>query len=388
MIKKLKIRNFKCFNNIALPLTPLTLLTGLNAAGKSTTLQSLLLLAQSLRSEDISSHLSLNGPLTHLGTPGEILKSGSSHISFSIASDNESIEWTLTSEDRTQGLTMQVTAITIKDGDTTNEYATITKLEKLLPEGISQRVKEIVDCLSKTIFLSAVRTSTNDVFPSPEIPKPVHADVGLEGEFAPWWFYQYLDEDIEDIRCNPIDEAKTLRRQLNAWASTIFPSAQANVLKIEKTSLMRLELRIGETGDWRRPSNIGYGLTYAFPILVAGLLAKPGQILIIDSPEAHLHPKGQSQMGYFLATIAAAGVQILIETHSDHLLNGIRLAIGKKKILEPKDATVYFFDGAEPAPSNLRFTVTGGIDNWPIGFFDQYQTDITSLTQVRRPRPK
>jgi predicted ATPase len=158
------------------------------------------------------------------------------------------------------------------------------------------------------------------------------------------------------------------------------------VQNIEKTNLLRLELRIGDIGDWRRPSNIGYGLTYAFPIIVAGLLAKRGQILIIDSPEAHLHPKGQSQMGHFLATIAAAGVQVIVETHSDHLLNGIRRAIGERKILAADEATVHFFDTKDSSPVKLKFTETGSINAWPSGFFDQYQLDISALTKVRRPR--
>jgi predicted ATPase len=225
---------------------------------------------------------------------------------------------------------------------------------------------------------------TADVFPSPEESSPVYADVGVQGEFAPWWFQRLLDEDIDLSRCNPSDQAKTLRRQFNAWASELFPGAQGNAQNIEKTNLLRLELRIGDIGDWRRPSNIGYGLTYAFPIIVAGLLAKPGQILIIDSPEAHLHPQGQSQMGCFLATIAAAGVQVIVETHSDHILNGIRRAIGEHKILTAEQAALYFFDTKDFSPTKLEFTETGNIKSWPSGFFDQYQLDITALTKVRR----
>ena len=385
MITHIGLQNFKCFDSLSLPLSPLTLLTGFNAAGKSTTLQSLLLLAQSLRSGNRSAELPLNGPLVRLGTPGEVLNSRSSEVSFSIEDNSAAIKWSMQAENRTQGIAMRIPHISIKDTSGSTEHNIIDMLERLLPLGIETDAVRLVDRLSETIYLSAVRMGTADVFPSPEESSPVHADVGVQGEFAPWWFQKFLDEDvIDELRCNPSDQANTLRRQFNAWADELFPGAQGNAHAIEKTTLLRLELRLGDTGDWRRPSNIGYGLTYAFPIIVAGLLAKPGQILIIDSPEAHLHPRGQSQMGCFLATIAAAGVQVLVETHSDHILNGIRRAIGEHKILAAEKATVYFFDTEDFNPTKLEFTDTGSIKSWPPGFFDQYQLDVMALTKVRR----
>lgn len=387
MLTRIKLQNFKCFKSLSLHLSPLTLLTGFNAAGKSTTLQSLLLLAQSLRTGNRSAELPLNGPLARLGTPGEVLNSGGGDVSFSIEDDSASIEWTLQAEDRTQGIAMRIPYIATKDKNGTKVFKDFKKLERLLPPGVSTEVMQLVEGLRETIYLSAVRMGAADVFPSPEESSPVHADVGIQGEFAPWWFQKFLDENIDVLRCNPSDQAHTLRRQFNAWASELFPGAQGNAQTIEKTNLLRLELRIGDIGEYRRPSNIGYGLTYAFPIIVAGLLAKPGQILIIDSPEAHLHPQGQSQMGCFLATIAAAGVQVLVETHSDHILNGIRRAIGEHKILTAEQATVYFFD-TNFSPTNLEFTETGSIKSWPAGFFDQYQLDITALTKIRRPRSR
>lgn len=388
MLKELTIQNFKCFNSVSLPMAPLTLLTGFNAAGKSTTLQSLLLLSQSMRSGNRTAELPLNGNLVRLGTPGEVINSGSGNILFSVKDENVEIEWTLEAEDRTKGIALKIPKIKISGSGGTADFEDIDSLNMLLPlnSAVNYDAVHLAESLYNLIFLSAVRMGTSDVFPSPEDPSPVHADVGEQGEYAPWWFQKFLDEEIEATRCHPSDSAKTFRRQVNAWASVFFPNAQCNALTVEKTNLVRLELRIGDTDDWRRPANIGYGLTYAFPVLVAGLLAKPEQILIIDSPEAHLHPQGQSQMGYFLATVAASGVQVLIETHSDHILNGVRRAIGEQKILRPDDAIAYFYDMKKPSPKKLSFTETGSIEHWPPGFFDQYQLDIRALTKVRRPR--
>jgi predicted ATPase len=142
-----------------------------------------------------------------------------------------------------------------------------------------------------------------------------------------------------------------------------------------------LQFRLSETGEWRRPANVGYGLTYAFPILVALLAAESGDIIILDSPEAHLHPQAQSRMGWLLAVFAAAGIQLVIETHSDHVLNGIRLAV-RDKILPVTKLSLLFFTGASLAGHGVicpRVDEQGRINEWPDGFFDQSDKDIAQL---------
>lgn len=384
MLTRLTLKNFKCFDSASLQLAPLTLLTGFNAAGKSTSLQSLLLLAQSLQTANPTAELPLNGPLVGLGTPGEVLNAGSGEVHFGMENDQVALDWSLRAEDRTQGISMRVVGLVIKDKNGVRKYEDDDYPFMLLPRDASVDAVNLVKRIRDTIFLSAVRMGTADVFPSPVEPSPVHAGVGVQGEYAPWWFHRFLDEEIDPLRCHESDQARTLRRQFNAWADKLFPGAQANALSIEKANLMRLELRIGETSDWCRPSNIGYGLTYAFPVIVAGLLAQPGQILIIDSPEAHLHPMGQSKMGYFLAKMAAAGVQVIIETHSDHVLNGIRLAV-KQEYISPDRVAVHFFKGAELCPDNEPRVISplidkfGNLSEWPTGFFDQAENDLADL---------
>ena len=109
---------------------------------------------------------------------------------------------------------------------------------------------------------------------------------------------------------------------------------------------------------------MGFGLSYSLPVVVAGLVApQRDALLIVENPEAHLHPAGQSRMGTFLATVAATGVQVLAEAHSDHVLNGIRRAIGEHGVLQPADALVHFFDAkedGEPQNTALRFSARAG----------------------------
>jgi len=384
MLSNITINNFKCFKSQSLPLAPLTLLTGFNAAGKSTALQSILLLAQTLRTFSKKPELILNGKLVRLGTPGELFHSGDGEVSFSAEDDFVSIDWLLKSVDRSRGINMEIPQIHVKDKTGSKQYNNLTELNLLLPPDVSADARKLAERLGETIFISALRIGTEDVFPSPEEFSPVNADVGVQGEFAPWFFHQFMDEDIPDDRCNPSDEARTLRRQFNAWAGELFPGAQANTQTIDKTNLVRLELRVSETGEWRRPSNIGYGLTYAFPVIVAGLLAKQGQILIVDSPEAHLHPSGQSQMGKFLAQIAAAGVQVIVETHSDHVLNGIRLAV-RDEFITPEKVALHFFNSPKIVSEGSAHVFSpfidlkGNLSEWPEGFFDQSEKDMAHL---------
>lgn len=384
MLTTLRIDNFKCFDAVSLPLAPLTLLTGFNAGGKSTALQGLLLLAQALRLGGRSDEVPLNGPLTRLGTLGEVLSSGSGDLVFAIEDDRAGVEWEFQSDRETAGRAVRIRCLRTKTVEGSHYYEGISLSKKLLPPSVHPDVEGLIKRLRTTVFLSAVRMGTADVFPFPEDPSPVHADVGVQGEYAPWWFDRFLDDEIEYSRCNLSDQAVTLRRQFNAWADELFPGAQGNAQTIEKTNLLRLEMRIGSTDAWRRPSNIGYGLTYAFPIIVAGLLANSGQILIIDSPEAHLHPMGQSKMGLFLAKIAAAGVQVIVETHSDHVLTGIRLAV-QDKTISPRKVAVHFFNHPGIVATGLARVVSplidphGNLSEWPEGFFDQSEKDLARL---------
>lgn len=388
MINRLRIRNFKCFEALSLPLSPLTLLTGFNAAGKSTALQTLLLLAQATRQGGRSRLLPLNGELTQLGTPGDVVREGGiPEVMLGISNSDAQIDWTMIPEDRQSGHTLTIKQIEWKTDSTPSIVVPIdpeTELSSLLPKDPPALVLNLLNDLKETTFLSAVRAGAEDVFPSFETPEPVWGDVGVQGEYAAWWFEKLLDEEVDSLRMHPSDSAANLRRQFNAWAGDLFPGAQANAQRLGSTRLVQLELRNHEADKWRRPANIGYGLSYAFPILVAGLIARPGQILIIDSPEAHLHPMGQSRIAAFLAMLAASGVQIILETHSDHVLSGVRLAIQQGEIL-PEETAVHFFNprprsAKEPAHVvSPQIDKNGNLSEWPTGFFDQAEKDLAKL---------
>jgi len=344
------VEGFKCFDALKLELGRLTLVTGLNGGGKSTALQSLLLIAQALRMGE-KNKLPLNGPLVRLGTAGDISPRWSEKDTLLRAEGEEVIV-----EFRPKR----------RPG-----YRSLPLLNRVDGGAYTS--------LSTLSFLSAYRIGGQDAFPIPE-KNSVH-DVGSDGRYAAYWYDHLVDEEVDDLRCVPGAEAKSFRKQIDAWLSTLFPGAEAHVQHIADVSQMSLRFKLSETDNWQRPANMGYGLTYAFPILVSLLSAQNGQIIVIDSPEAHLHPSAQSRMGQVLAHFANAGVQIIVETHSDHLLNGVRLAVRRGELL-PEDLRIHFFSGVKGQNHGVvspQIGEGGEIYEWPNDFFDQGEKDLSQL---------
>lgn len=375
--KEVSLFGFKCFEELQLPLAPLSLLTGYNTAGKSTSLQPLLLLSQTLRGSFYSNLLELNGPILRLGTAGEIVhKDIRSPIEFAVANEDKKIIWRFEPANMPGNQSLRLISC-VFDGDEVNlNHSGIwPEYSKYFDDSLLKTIRDIV-------FLGPTRAPRGEVYSSPYHGVLIHGDVGSDGEFAPWWYAQLADEEIPENRCHPVEERKTLRGQVDAYLTDLFGEAYANASSIERTSLNRLEFRMGRDSNWLRSINTGYGLTYAFPLIVALLIAKEGQTVIVDSPEAHLHPRAQSEIGKILARFAAAGVQVITETHSDHVLAGVRLAV-KDELIVPEDIALHFFGklahGEEVNVTSPNINENGSIDFWPAGFFDQTENDLGKL---------
>lgn len=380
MIQALSVQNFKCFETLRLNLTPLTLVTGFNGAGKSTSLQTLLLLSQSLRGQHGASELRLNGPLVSLGSPSDVINSSGRgrKLALGIATPDVELLWHFVEPEESRR-SLHVTELEVKAGgllSTLDESA----LNGIRPFVGERHVREAISLLDNLVFLSAARQVETEVFPIPSDTGGPIGDVGPIGEFAAWWLYREGDSQVAPARrCRPDLASETLRQQVNSWAGYLFPDTEINALPVLRTSLMRLELKSGVTSDWSRPANVGYGISYAFPILVAGLCSTNSQSLVVDSPEAHLHPRGQSRIGGFLAQMASTDAQILVETHSDHVLNGIRIAL-REGIIDPSLVTIYFFTSRSDEPViQLSVDRNGSVKDWPEGFFDQIENDLSQL---------
>ena len=166
----------------------------------------------------------------------------------------------------------------------------------------------------------------------------------------------------------------------------VSPGTRLKIDAKPDVDLMSFQYYYGDSKPYRA-TNVGFGISYTLPIVVAVLASKPGTIILIENPEAHLHPKGQVKMGELLALAASGGVQIVIETHSDHILNGIRLAVHGGK-LDPKDVQLHYFQRKQNQDGQAVTDVVspkidrnGRIDRWPDGFFDEWDNSLEILLE-------
>jgi predicted ATPase len=131
-----------------------------------------------------------------------------------------------------------------------------------------------------------------------------------------------------------------------------------------------------------RATNVGFGLSYTLPVITALLVGTiiPNSLVIIENPEAHLHPKGQTEMAKLIALCTQAGAQIIVETHSDHIFDGIRIAA--KKMNMAKDIQIHWFELDENKNTQVYSPILsndGRIEEWPQGFFDQFEINSSEL---------
>jgi len=300
----------------------------------------------------------LNGEVVRLGSAGDVIRAQSRDATarFELFGEEKSLAMSATAKTGSRSL-----SVTKRDG--------------------SDDWPELFSSLVRLVHLSAVRGGPAEAFPTPDRVNDQSPDVGADGRFASYWYHERADTEIDLARRCPDEPGTTFRKQIDAWLSRIAPGANANVQSLPVVSMLALQFRLSETGEWRRPANVGYGLTYAFPILVALLAAEPGDIVVVDSPEAHLHPQAQSRMGRMLAAFAGAGIQLIVETHSDHVLNGIRLAV-RDKVLAAAELSLLFFAGSSLEGHGVtipRIDDKGRINEWPDGFFDQGDKDVAQL---------
>ena len=161
-----------------------------------------------------------------------------------------------------------------------------------------------------------------------------------------------------------------------------FPGCGLTIENVPNANAVTLGIRTSIDMDFHRPIHTGFGLTQVLPIAVAALSASRDGLLLIENPEVHLHPAGQAMMGEFLSEVAAAGVQVILETHSDHVLNGVRRAV-RERTLSPDGVALHFFRPRQDYEPNSAAQVQsplldsdGNIDAWPEGFFDQFDKDM------------
>jgi predicted ATPase len=371
VLTRLDLERFKCFEQLKLPLADLTLLSGTNASGKSSVLQALALLHQTMREHEWSIRLMLNGTVIKLGTVSDVVDKvhGRRDFEIGIVDNGPSYRWFFAGE-RAE-MSMAVERVTI--GNEKHKHSKI--LRYLLPPDVNENACLLANRLRTLTYITAERVGPREIYILED--RQIATVVGPAGEHAVSVLHWGRDEPVlEKLMLKEVPNTRL--RQVEERMRMFFPGCAMSVQQVPQANALTLGLRTSEDTNFHRPIHVGFGLTQVLPIIVAALSASEGDILLIENPEVHLHPAGQALMGQFLADVSRAGVQVIAETHSDHVLNGIRRAV-KAKRLKPEQVAIHFFrsrtsDAAQVVSPLLD--IHGNIDSWPDGFFDQFDKDM------------
>ncbi|MBN3910441.1 MAG: DUF3696 domain-containing protein [Nostoc sp. NMS1] len=357
MISSLRLLNFKAFENQLVEFKSLTLLSGYNNTAKSSVLQALSLLHQSYQQNLLqNTGLLLNGNLVNIGTAKDALYENSKqdYVGFELILKNE-----------TKGIWHF-------------NYNSLEREADVLEIGFKSVDADIYQSsiFSKEFHhLQSERATT--VSGILNYQRRELKQIGALGEYTAHFLYTYGNQPIPITElAHPEAKSMNLLDQVEAWMGEI-----SSGLRIQVDVYLDMDLVNLQFSD-----PIGYGITYVLPIIVAILASSPGALILIEHPETGLHPQAQTKLGKLLALAANCGVQVVVETHSDQILNGIRLAVLGDKI-EPEDVQLHYFQRQENQGQAFikvvspRINKDGRIDRWPDGFFDEWENILMVLLE-------
>lgn len=364
MIKKIKIQNFKSIKNADVKTSNLNLLMGLNGMGKSSFIQVLLLLMQSDKLEEKT--IDLNNLLTQIGQGKDALYQFAEEesIIFNIEFDNyPAFHW---------------------------KFLYQKDKEKLFAE--SEVNAEQMAFFRKNTnpfqYISADRIGPKDIYEASSVVVSDKKQIGLLGEYAAYFIDVFGAEYVvNDSLLHPNASSEKLNSQVNAWMQEISPGVIINTKYLPEVNKVILDYQFdygnNKTNSFR-PKNVGYGISYVLPIIISLLTAEKGKTIVIENPESHIHPRGQAEMGKLISLAANTGAQIFVETHSDHILNGIRVSV-KQNLINKSNVNIMYFDketNSKEQYSKIDQIVideNGELSDYPSNMLDEWSNQILKL---------
>jgi predicted ATPase len=335
--------------------------------GKSSVIQALLLLRQSYHQGTLpETGVTLNGELLRLGTAQDVLYQDALEDELEI-----DIRW---ERERQAAFVLG--------------YDREADVLQMSSQAVRGSVYETSLFSDKFHYLQAERLGPRVACPVSDYLVRHRRQIGSAGEYAAHYLAIFGDDKISIPElAHPQTESPLLRHQVEAWLGEISPGVRLNITPHPEMDSVNLRYSFVD-GPVRsgafRSTGVGFGITYTLPVVLALLSASTGTLVLLENPEAHLHPKGQAKIGRLLAMAAAAGVQVVAETHSDHVLNGVRVAAHDNRIAADKTA-IHFFtrsgdaNGLCASITSPRMDPDGRIDIWPDGFFDEWDRNLEAL---------
>lgn len=365
MITSLHLENFKGFEFADIPFRSINLLTGLNSAGKSSVIQALLLLKQIDYQRDPSTdHMELfpNGDYVSQGSGRELL--------YEFATKDE----------------LMISCHT--DTDVHNwQFRYDTQTHRLITDGVFERASIIKLSNIPLSYLSAERWGPRLTYPYEDVERT--EGLGNFGEYAIRYLIDHGDDPVENVEArHPAAKGAGLIHQVQAWLGELSPGVRIDVKALRDAGVSVVGFGFEQRGDvasrYYRPTHVGFGLTYSLPLIVALLSAKPGTILLLENPEAHLHPRAQVRLASLIALVGRY-VQVIVETHSDHVMNGLRIEV-KRGTLAPNDIYFHYFlrEGSSSRIETPEIDTNGRLSSWPEGFFDEYEKLLAALVRKQK----
>lgn len=380
MITQLHISNFKSHKDTRIDLGNLTVLTGVNGCGKTSIIQSLLLLRQSYLKNRLTQGLDLNHPLCCIGIAHDAL--------YRLAED-DIITFHFTADYNEYHFSFKAAMTNLQDSFIRKDVYNDNACNDV-------QLKNLSLFNNNFQYISAARWGGKSVFPKEtyavEIQKQLSQNEG-QGELVAHFLDKYGADTVQDYYEEEPNEDLSLLQQTIYWEQKISPDVTINVEQRKDSSTYAISYGFNGADSQTKPvmdlraENIGYGISYTLPVIVALLSAQPGALIILENPEAHLHPGGQAALAKLIAKVASKGIQVIVETHSDHIINGILLACkayqkDHKQGISNVQVKVHNFHDKEKHAAKAEEVVIdedGTLRYQPKGFFDQAENDLYSL---------
>lgn len=372
MLDKIKLKNFKCYQEIDLELKGLNIFCGANSSGKSAIIQAIAMFLQS----DNESKLTFDGKLVNLGNYKDVYNHfiyNDEPLEITIGIKSNLYTWSNNNNQEYLFLKNKAEHLKTLKKEISNNYQFIIA-ERLGPRNnypFSSSRSSQYWLGTKGEYTAQVLSLLSNSITFNNITRERINDIAQESNSS---------DSSKDPRIHPKVNTNVIIRNIEAWLKEITPDIEISSQSIEEAVISYTSF--STEGTNYKPIHVGFGLSYAISIITALLCTTNGGIVIIENPEAHLHPRGQSYLGRLIAATAKAGVQIIVETHSEHIINGIRVAIKLDKNYPTNLVQAYFIQkekNSQPLINRLVFDNNAQLSQWPQGFFDQQIIDLKIL---------